>query len=64
MEECVFFIPHVDESGVEAGHELLYLCQVNVAHGVCDVACLLLQGDQAAVLEKGYRKFASLYVDN
>ncbi len=64
MEECVFFIPHVDKSGVEAGHELLYLSEVNIAHGVCDVSRFFLKRDKASIFKKSYREIAGLNVDN
>ena len=42
MEECIFLIAHVDKSGIQTGHKLFHLSQVDVADGVRDVARLLL----------------------
>ena len=63
MQECIFFIPHVYECGIEARHEFLHLCQVNVADSVSNVPCLFLKADQTAVFQKSDRNFSRLCVN-
>ena len=62
VQECILFIAHVDKGSVEARHQLLYLCQVNVADSIGDVSGFLLQGYQAAFLKQGDGNFRRLHV--
>ena len=64
MDESVLLIPDVDERGVQAGHDLLDLPQVDVADGVPCLALFLVQLDQLLVLEQGDGDLAGGYVDN
>ena len=53
MQESVTLIPYVDKTGVEARHELLHLCDVDVAHREVGRAGLVLVFYQSFVLEQG-----------
>ena len=64
MDESVLLIPDVDERGVQAGHDLLDLPQVDVADGIPRLALFLVQLDQLLVLEQGDGDLAGGYVDN
>jgi hypothetical protein len=64
MQECVFLIADVHKRSVKARHELFDLSEVYVAYGIGQGAVLLLERHQAAVLEKRYRHFAGLYVND
>ena len=43
MKKSLLAISHIDESGIKARHELLYLGKIEVTHRVGSVARLLLK---------------------
>ena len=53
MQESVTLIPDVDEAGVEARHEFLHFCDVDVAHREVGRAGLVLVFNQSFVLKQG-----------
>ena len=64
MKKSVLLVAYVDEGGVKARHQLLDLCQVDVADGIGNVSRLLLQGDETRILQQGNGYLCGLYVDN
>ena len=64
VQKGVFFVSHIHECGIEARHKLFYFCQIDVAHGVSNVARLPLQRHQPGVLEQSYGHIAGLNVYN
>ena len=53
MQESVTLVPDVDETGVEARHELLHLCDVDVAYREVGRSGLVLVFYQPFVLKQG-----------
>ena len=64
MDECVLFVPHVDERGVEPGHYLAHLAQIDVPDGEARLALLLVELDQHLVFAQGDRDLGWIYIDN
>ncbi len=64
MKKSVLVVAHVDERGVEAGHQLAHLCQIKVAHRVRDVAALLLERHKPGVFGQRDRNLLLLHVYN
>ena len=52
MEECIFFVTHVDKGGVKSGHQFLDFCQIDIADRIRDIARLFLQRHKARILEQ------------
>ncbi len=64
MKKSVLLVAYVDEGGVKARHQFLDLCQIDVADGIGYVSRFFLQGDEARILQQGYRDLCGLDVDN
>ena len=64
VKKSILLVAHVDEGGVETGHQFLDLGKIDVSDSVGDVARLLLQGDEPRVLKQGNGYLAGLYVYN
>ena len=64
VKKSVALIAYIDEAGIEAGHQFLYLCHINVAHRETCLAGLALVLHQPLVLKQGYRDFLGLSIDN
>ena len=62
VDEGVFLVPDIDESGVEAGHDLADFPQIDVAHGESRFAFLLVQLDELLVFEQGDGDLVGCYV--
>ena len=62
MEECILFISHVNEGGIQPRHQFFDLCQVDVADSIGDVARFFLKRHKPTVLQKGDRYLRCLYV--
>ena len=52
MQESITLIPDIDEAGVEARHEFLHFCDVDVAHREVGRAGLVLVFNQSFVLKQ------------
>ena len=63
MEECVFVVSYVDESGIKTGHQFFDFSQIYVAYSIGNVACLFLERHEPGVFEKFYLLFLGLYFD-
>ncbi len=63
MEKCVLLVTHIDEGGIESGHDLLDFGQIDVAYRISQSAGLLLQGDQPPLFGLRYGDLLGLHVD-
>ena len=63
VQERIFLETHVNESRIEAGHELLHLGNVEITNGIGSVARLLLERHEAAILKQGGGYFVGSDVD-
>ena len=56
MKKRILFIAYVNEGSIEAGHQLLYLAQIDIAYGKRFVASLFLELHEAFVFQNGDRQ--------
>ena len=65
MQESITLRAYIYEAGVESGHQLAHLAQIDVADGVAGLFTLLvLVFHQVLVLEKGYGNLLRLNIDD
>jgi hypothetical protein len=68
MQECVFGISDIDESGVQSGHDTLNSTEKDVAYGKRTITrigtFLCLEFYKATFLQDGDGYLAAAYIDN
>ena len=62
MKKSILFVAHIEKRGIESGHYLLDLRQIEIADSISYVAAFLLEGDEPGVLEQRDRDLFLLYV--
>ena len=64
VQKCFAFMTHIDETGIECGHDLLDLPGVDVAYGVLAVLTFSLELNEFFIFEQGYGYFLRLSIDD
>ena len=57
-------MPDVDERGIQTGHDLAYLAQIDISHREARLTLLLIELYQHFVFSQRNRDFSRGYVDD
>ena len=64
VKKRIFFMANIDKGGIQAGHELFNLCQIDITHSIGRSAPLFLERHQTRVFGQSYGHILFLHVDN